>query len=332
MNQQVPPRIGSPAKAGCHGPSAAGRSPHGSARWRFLSVNRLACSRKKIWQRSQSSSRVFTLIELLVVIAIIGILASLLLPSLLLAKHQAQIAVCGSNLKQVAQGYILYSVDYDGYYPTLGLMDAGSGNLSVGRDYAWTFQGNRGKNDYIQLLAEVFGDQIVDNYNPFVCPLAAGPPVYGGLSFPSAWNYNVWPDVSGRGLIRESSSTSADGTNRSRMMMKPGQPFNFLAYGEGRKDCRILASDRIEKAMSTSNGTNHIRPDHPREDGLWGPRENLWYYPGSAFTSVEGGWEVNFVMDDGSVSRHSVGGTLGDWYEGRGYAWTTYIPIELTED
>ena len=45
--------------------------------------------------------RKFTIIELLVVIAIIGILVSLLMPSIMTAKEKAATAVCLSNQKQV---------------------------------------------------------------------------------------------------------------------------------------------------------------------------------------------------------------------------------------
>ena len=54
----------------------------------------------------------FTLIELLVVVAIIGMLISLLLPSLSRARAKARALVCLSNIKQTAAGFFLYAEDY----------------------------------------------------------------------------------------------------------------------------------------------------------------------------------------------------------------------------
>lgn len=51
----------------------------------------------------------FTLIELLIVIAIIGILVTLLMPSLSKAREKAKIAVCLSNQRQMATGYLTYA-------------------------------------------------------------------------------------------------------------------------------------------------------------------------------------------------------------------------------
>jgi prepilin-type N-terminal cleavage/methylation domain-containing protein/prepilin-type processing-associated H-X9-DG protein len=59
----------------------------------------------------------FTLIELLVVIAVIGILSSLLLPSLARSKSQAQGAICENNTRQLILGCLMYCDDNAGFFP-----------------------------------------------------------------------------------------------------------------------------------------------------------------------------------------------------------------------
>jgi len=59
----------------------------------------------------------FTLIELLVVIAIIGILASLLLPSLGKAREKSKSVVCLNNLKSLNYAFFLYADDNEGHVP-----------------------------------------------------------------------------------------------------------------------------------------------------------------------------------------------------------------------
>jgi prepilin-type N-terminal cleavage/methylation domain-containing protein/prepilin-type processing-associated H-X9-DG protein len=65
-----------------------------------------------ITKRSKSG---FTLIELLVVIAIIGILASLLLPTLARARDKGNAAKCQSNLRQLGLAAMMYDEDQQVY-------------------------------------------------------------------------------------------------------------------------------------------------------------------------------------------------------------------------
>jgi prepilin-type N-terminal cleavage/methylation domain-containing protein len=61
--------------------------------------------------------RGFTLVELLVVIAIIGLLISILLPSLAKARAQARQLECASILRQWGQAYFIYAAQNDGVIP-----------------------------------------------------------------------------------------------------------------------------------------------------------------------------------------------------------------------
>jgi prepilin-type N-terminal cleavage/methylation domain-containing protein len=59
----------------------------------------------------------FTLVELLVVVAIIGVLMTLLLPSLSRARESARRVVCMSNLRTLGQAFIAFSNDHEGTMP-----------------------------------------------------------------------------------------------------------------------------------------------------------------------------------------------------------------------
>jgi len=73
--------------------------------------------------------RAFTLIELLVVIAIIAILAAILFPVFAQARERARMAVCLSNLKQVALAGLMYVSDYDETYPPASIQGATDGGV-----------------------------------------------------------------------------------------------------------------------------------------------------------------------------------------------------------
>lgn len=63
------------------------------------------------------NSKAFTLIELLVVIAIIGILASMLLPTLAKAKKKANRLKCSNNLGQISKAVTSFGTEMDGCTP-----------------------------------------------------------------------------------------------------------------------------------------------------------------------------------------------------------------------
>jgi prepilin-type processing-associated H-X9-DG protein/prepilin-type N-terminal cleavage/methylation domain-containing protein len=62
-------------------------------------------------------STAFTLVELLVVIGIIGVLVSIMLPALTVARAASRRATCSSNLRQLALAALAYVTENQGYYP-----------------------------------------------------------------------------------------------------------------------------------------------------------------------------------------------------------------------
>ena len=91
-----------------------------------------------------TSATAFTLIELLVVIGIIGLVISLLLPSLGRAREQAKQTACQSQLRQLGLGLMIYAQNNRGWLPAWsGWQVAGGKGLGDGDDTngeAWTEQ------------------------------------------------------------------------------------------------------------------------------------------------------------------------------------------------
>jgi prepilin-type N-terminal cleavage/methylation domain-containing protein len=117
----------------------------------------------------------FTLIELLVVIAIIAILAAILLPVLSQARIHAQTIQSLSNLRQIGQGWKMYSSDNNGLFVVNG--EGSSADTYISWVAGWLDYnggGSGGTDDTnISLLTgptSLMGSY-VQNYNTYKSPL-----------------------------------------------------------------------------------------------------------------------------------------------------------------
>lgn len=81
--------------------------------------------------------RGFTLIELLVVIAVLGLLISILLPSLAAARNQARRAVCLANQRELGRCTMMYAGEERDYLPR-SLHSAGFGFVN-GHPWGYAF-------------------------------------------------------------------------------------------------------------------------------------------------------------------------------------------------
>ena len=102
----------------------------------------------------------FTLIELLVVVSIIGLLISLLLPSLKKARHQAKSVMCLANIKGIASASLTYAAEdpQENSIPVHALFDQG------GDPGAYDWGGKAGRGDASEPMD-----------SPFSTPMGRGP-------------------------------------------------------------------------------------------------------------------------------------------------------------
>ncbi len=187
------------------------------------------------------SPRAFTLIELLVVISIIGILVSLLLPSLSRARETADGALCRDNLRHQFRAVTAYRMDNKEKLPSSwGSTDAN------GNDPNWDIQIAQyivepGSYDplYGNAVAGLITDPTVNRAlwrrPPFKCPSTSGPRTgypysaspdgtfwrsYGAsqiivsLSQSGLWNWGHWGGPTSGGFLKSTLKPDSPPGNR----------------------------------------------------------------------------------------------------------------------
>lgn len=131
----------------------------------------------------------FTLIELLVVVAIIGILVSLLLPSLSRARESGKRAVCRNNLSQIGKTINIYSLNEDGRI---------SIGIATGGKYQWSYFFNGQPGGHILNYYYYYKANLIDAPEGWYCPSQTS----NGLIYNTS--SNEWPPLNGTTKTRSS--------------------------------------------------------------------------------------------------------------------------------
>ncbi|MFC1766207.1 type II secretion system protein [Planctomycetota bacterium] len=234
-------------------------------------------------------SRGFTLIELLVVIAVIAVLMGIIMPALRAAKDQARLAICSSNMRQLAIAVNTYTADNDNKTPP----PVASRPASTLK-FSWpNFLNQSGKAMYPYL------GQYIADVGTYMCPLAPANPV----DYQEAYvNYQDNPNVMVSYNMYWGGYEMAD--------------IEFVGPRSGSSRMKLLASDTLNYGP-TNDGKSRWYSSHRSEESYktdindgWGNLvSTLWFIDGKV-DSCPQGIKLNMVFMDGHAERYTSDETV----------------------
>lgn len=174
----------------------------------------------------------FTLLELVVIIAIIGILMTLLLPSLQNSKDAAATAVCLSNEKQVYATAQVYAANNGSKLPALNGNDNNGNkteNPSGGSAIDQIMLFAAGYSKYADANGEVY------KMDAFLCPVDRKPEHTKEGNNVSSYKPNHYPWQSGGEAAGTHQSSSWQETQQAKIRPKNDQwgPAEMIMFSEG---------------------------------------------------------------------------------------------------
>jgi prepilin-type N-terminal cleavage/methylation domain-containing protein/prepilin-type processing-associated H-X9-DG protein len=243
--------------------------------------------------------RGFTLVELLVVIAIIGLLASILMPSLSKARELAKAASCLSNQHNLGLMISVYTSDNGHYYPmAYSYVD---GNSSANGYYHWS-----AALEATEYTAPITAMKYPKSNNLYVCPSHApggwAPSNFTSARIPNAPPGQVSQDVSGTRDDKQAPRLSYV-ANEALMPRKKYSAAHDRASPPGTGNLCLANAEEIEAA----NQTILLGEFSSSANGIWG-------------SSVGGGEAYKSHRPTNGVKTQNNG-----VFDGEGYATGTQV-------
>jgi prepilin-type N-terminal cleavage/methylation domain-containing protein/prepilin-type processing-associated H-X9-DG protein len=197
-------------------------------------------------KRSQSTSA-FTLIELLVVIAIIGILASLIAPSLISAQEKARKQACANNLRSVGLALIQYSNDYR-FFPH---MKDGKTQNDV--------------NDVSKVFRTLIYFKYLDNAEAYICPSSEDFPIQVDDAVINNPKQFQWGSPSASGTNQKPILGGRDPDVSQNGQLSYTYVKRRIASAHARSDTMLSADKAVREGSDVAqsgNGTGEVAGNH----------------------------------------------------------------------